>query len=57
MVAGGYNSKDYVLNSAEFLDLGKSLDQIPFGNLKWRNLPEMKFPRSNSLMLINDKYV
>jgi len=55
MVAGGYNSKDYVLKSVEFLDLGESLSNIPFDKIKWRNLPELKQPRSNSLILINDK--
>jgi len=54
MVAGGYNSKDYVLKSVEFLDLGESLANIPFRKLKWRNLPELKQPRSNALILIND---
>jgi len=58
MVAGGYNSKNFVLDSVEFLDLGTSLDNISFGNLRWRNLPELKQPRSSSLILINDrKYV
>jgi len=54
MVAGGYNSKEFVLKSVEFLDLGESLDNIAFTNLRWRNLPEMKQPRSGSLILIND---
>ena len=55
MVAGGYNSKEFVLKSVEFLDLGESLDNIAFPNLRWRNLPEMKQPRSGSMILINDK--
>jgi len=55
MVAGGYNSKNFVLDSVEFLDLGTSLDNISFGNLRWRNLPELKQPRSSSLILINDR--
>jgi len=54
MVAGGYNSKEFVLKSVEFLDLGESLDNIAFTDLRWRNLPEMKQPRSGSLILIND---
>ena len=55
MVAGGYNSKDYVLKSVEFMDLGTNLSNIPFSQIKWRNLPELKQPRSNALILINDK--
>ena len=55
MVAGGYNSREFVLKSVEFLDLGESLDNIDFPSLKWRNLPEMNQPRSGSLILINDK--
>ena len=57
MVAGGYNSKDFFLKSVEFMDLGETLSNIPFSQIKWRNLPEMKQPRSDALILINDKYV
>merc|ERR1719228_378111 len=55
MVAGGYNSKDYVLKTVEFLDLGESISNIQFNQIKWRNLPELKQPRSSSLILVNDK--
>ena len=54
-MAGGYNSKDRVLRSVEFLDLGESLDTIPVTQLRWRNLPGLKQPRSDSLILVNDK--
>lgn len=54
MVAGGYNSRDFVLKTAEYLDLGESLENIVFTKLKWRNLPEMKQPRSTGLILVND---
>ena len=55
MVAGGYNSKDSYLNSVEFLDLGTSLSRIQLTNTQWRNLPQMRTPRADRLVLINDR--
>jgi len=55
MVAGGYNSRDSYLSSVEFLDLGTSLSRIQLANTQWRNLPQMKSPRANKLVLINDR--
>ena len=57
MVAGGYNSKDRVLQSVEFMDLGENLSNIQFNQIMWRNLPEMKQRRSNALILVNDRYL
>ena len=55
MVAGGYNSRDSILRSVEFLDLGTSLSRIQLANTQWRNLPQMKSPRADKLVLINDR--
>merc|ERR1712215_156443 len=54
MVAGGYNSNGG-LTSVEFLELGKTSDDISFNNVKWKNLTPLKQPRPNKVMLINDR--
>ena len=55
MVAGGYNSIYKYLSSVEFLDLGTNLSRIQLANTQWRNLPQMKSPRADKLVLINDR--